>query len=1118
MMRGAWRWILLLGFAAACATVTFRHFDLLLPILDVDVKMTRDVAIARAAELNERLRLSPARLTRSAAGFRGDPKAQTFIEQEGGGKGALKPLLGEGEHVLYTWRARLFEPGVTHEVSVLFTPAGRPYGFRARVPEAEAGAALEQDAARALAMERARADWGVDFARYKPVAASTQKRTGGRVDHEFRFERIDSPIGEGKLLLGLAVSGDRLTGLVRGVQVPEAFDRRYAERRSANSTISAGANVVMMLAYMLGGCLFGAIWLARRGAWNWKPAAAWALAISLLGAAAVLESIPSSWLTYDTAVPPETHYAKGIGAAAAALLSWWAVLMATFAAGEGLGRLAFGHHPQLWRAWSPRTGATRAIVGRTLGGYAWVGIELAFVALFYYVTHTRFGWWSPGELLVDPNILGHAQPWLSPVANALRAGVWEEFLFRAVPLAGAALIGRHFGREKLFIGVALVLQAIVFGCAHADYPQEPSWARPVELFLPSIVWGLVYLRYGILPGILMHFGFDLALMSTPLWVTDAPGIAFDRAMVVLFGAAPLLIVLWRVARSRGMGELAAIDLNALAPRFAPLWRPGSAADVPLAAQTLTRRATLALAVLGAIGAVGWVIRLATPADAPGLRITRSEAVRIAEDAIRREGFTPGPEWRRLAKAEGPRDREPHAFVWQQGGEEAFKALLGTHLAPPLWAVRFARFAGEVDVADRAEAWFVFVGGDGEVRAVHHRLPEARPGARLTNEEARNKAHAELVRWLGVDPARLRFVSGRAIDRPQRLDWEFIYADPSRQVPAGGEAYVQVDIAGDQVAARGRYVFVPEAWSRERKAKKDASQVITGVAGLALIFLLGSAVVLAIRRFARHEAAVRAALAMGAIAALYVCAQKLLGLEASMTEAYDTAQPLAQQYTRDALVTLGMAASAGLFAALFGGVGVRAASGVPAPGFAAWRDAGLLAFLMLGGGTIARLVVPVAREPRMPNVRDAEAWSPIVSGALDGVDFLVLCASAATFLAVLGSRSGWRAWVTGAVFVLGALVLGARSPDFTPLTLAGTMAVGLLAFHLYRRFVLGRVELAAPLVAWLAALSAVQHLVARAHAQAVGAALASLASIALGYALWAWLVRRDRTAAKRAMAS
>lgn len=1110
LLRSPWTWVAFLAVALACAVVTLRHFELLLPILELDVKMTRDAALARAVQVNDALKLSPAKLTRSAAAFRGDPKAQTFIEQEGGGKAALKPLLADGEHGLYAWRVRLFEPGITHEVSVLFTPAGRPYGFVARLPEAEPGPALDEEAARAIALERARADWGVDFALYKPVSTSLQRRTGGRVDHDFRFERVDAPIGEGKLILVLAVSGDRLTALVRGIQVPEAFDRRYAERRAANSTLSTAASMVTMLVYLVGGCLFGAIWLARRGAWDWKPAAAWAFVIALLGAAAVLEAIPSSWFGYDTAVSPESHYAKALGAAAATLFMWWALLMATFASGEGLGRLAFGHHPRLWSAWSPRAGATRAIVGRTLAGYAWVGLELGFIAVFYYVTQAYFGWWSPGELLIDPNILGHSQPWITPVATALRAGAWEEFLFRAIPLAGAALIGRRYGREKLFIGMALVLQAIVFGCAHADYPQEPSWARPVELFLPSIVWGLVYLRFGILPGILMHFGFDLALMSTPIWVTDAPGILFDRAMIVLFGLAPLLVVAWRVLRQRGMTELAAVDTNAMAPRHVPAWRPVAAVEPAAGAAPMTRGALLFLAGLGVAGAVGWGLRLAAPFDAPGLAIGRAEAVRIAEDAVAKEGGVLGPEWRRMAKSEGPRDTEPHRFAWREGGREAYEALLGNHLAPPLWAVRIARFEGDVDVADRAEAWFVFVGGDGAVRAIHHRLPEARPGARLTREEARAKADAEVRRWLGIDPASLRFVSGRAINRPQRLDWEVVYADPARKVPGGGEAYVQVDLAGDKVSARGRYVFVPEAWKRAQKAKRDTAQLVSGVAGILMMFASVTVMVLGIRRFARHEASRRAAIVMGVLGAVYVVAQKLLGLEASMTESYDTAQPLAQQLARDVLLALGLAATAGLLAALFGGVGVRAASRAPPTRLGEWRDAGFLAFLMLGGGAIVRRLVPVASDPRLPNVRDAESSSPIASGLLEGVDFLVLSSALATAVLVLGSRSGWRAGSTASLFVLAGVVMGSRTPDATFVSIAATAGGGLLAYFVYRRFVVGRLELVAPLVAWLCVLVTLQAFAARAYVEAVPASIAGLVSIAAGYALWAWLVRRDRT--------
>ncbi|APV50012.1 hypothetical protein BWI17_10145 [Betaproteobacteria bacterium GR16-43] len=1109
MLRSRWFWSVLLSVSAALGVATLSHFDVLFPFLDVDVKLTRDDALARAKSLNGSLKLTPATLTRSAAAFSGDGRAQTFIEQEGGGRKALDEFLHEGEHVLYKWHVRLFEPGQVREVSVYFTPGGRAYAFRAREPEAEPGAALEAEAARAIAVERAKADWAVDFSRYKPVTASSTKRPGGRVDHEFRYERIDRPIGDGKLILSLGVSGDRFTSLGRGIQAPEAFERRYQERRSANNTISAGASVAMMLLYMLGGCLVGAIWLARRGAWSWKPAAKWAFFIAALGALAVLDQIPGSWMGYDTAVSADTHYAKAVAAAFAALLLWGAVLLASFASGEGLGRLAFGSQPYLWGAWGSRTAATHAILGRTLGGYAWLGFELAFVTGFYFVAQKYFGWWSPGSLLVDPNILSHAQPWIAPVANAMRAGVWEEFLFRAVPLAGAALIGRRFGREKLFVGVALVVQAIIFGCAHANYPQDPPWARPVELFLPSIVWGLMYLRFGILPGILVHYLFDLVLMSMPLWVTDAPGIAFDRTMVVLFALAPLLLVLARAWMHRGVGEIAAVDLNAYVPREAPLWQATGVVEKRETGPARTRWATALLLALGVAGAVGWGMRLAIPPDAPGLAITRDEAVRIAEQAIAAEGVTLGPDWRRLAKSEGPRDQEPHAFIWDQGGPEVFRALLGNHLAPPLWAVRFARFEGEVNVADRAESWFVFVAGDGTVRALHHRLPEARPGARLSSEAARNKAHAYLGTWLGVDPSVLRFVSGRAVNRPERLDWEFIYADPARKVPAGGDAYVQVDLSGDQVTARGRYVFVPEDWTRERRAKRDGAVLAMGLAGFALLFAMGTVVVLAIRRFARGEYAKRAAIVSGLAALVFFATQRVLGFEAAMAEGYDTSQPLVQQYLRDVLLSSVGGIVLALAAALFGGVAVRFASRqAQGSRFETWRDAVALAFFASGGGVLLRAFLPSASGPRMPSVRDADLSIPWLGAAFEGADFLMLSAGFVAALGVLGARSGWRAWLTGAVFVLMGLLLGLRAPGFTPVSVAACVLAGAAVLWIYRRYVLGRYEVVPPLLVALFFLGGIQALVRPAYAGALPAAFAGMLSVLAGFAAWQWLVRND----------
>src|SRR5581483_8932751 len=109
-------------------------------------------------------------------------------------------------------------------------------------------------------------------------------------------------------------------------------------------------------------------------------------------------------------------------------------LGAVFMAAESLSRRAFPRQPQLWRVWAREPGASRSVLGRTLGGYLFVPIELGLVATFYYATNRYLGWWQPSEVLTDPNILGSAIPALAPIALSLQAGFMEECAFRAIPL------------------------------------------------------------------------------------------------------------------------------------------------------------------------------------------------------------------------------------------------------------------------------------------------------------------------------------------------------------------------------------------------------------------------------------------------------------------------------------------------------------------------------------------------------------------------------------------------------------------------------------------------------------------------------------------------------------
>jgi len=1141
-------WIAALVASALCMFLVLRFFGDAFSVLDLDVRMSRDQAIAGARQIamDRRLLANPA--TEAAASFSGDNSVQTFVELEGGGKPALKPLLGPDEYSLYRWRVRLFTPGVESEAQVAFTSDGRPAGFFTKIPEAQPGPALSSDAARAIALETATRDWGVDLSRYRALSTSEIVRPGKRVDHEFIYERrkeFAPPVGDGRLRLRLVVAGDRVVQLQRFFYVPEAFARRYEALRSANKTIAAFASYSAGLLYGLGGCLVGVIWLMRRRAVRWAPAMKWAALVAILGAGAGLAGISQSWLDYDTATSASTHLYTRIGGAVIGGVFGWLALTVVFAAAEGLGRLAFAAHPQLWRAWRLPAATSGAIWGRTLAGYAWIGFDLAFIAAFYFVVQTYLGWWSPSDSLIDPNILGQKLPWLAPVATALQAGMMEEALFRAVPIAGAALLGRRFGREKTFIGIALVLQAVIFGCAHATYPGQPAYARPVELFLPSLVWGLVYLRFGLIPGMLFHFGFDLVLMSMPLFVTDVPGLGIDRAIVVAALASPLIVLAIQRIRAGRFVELPASERNGKG--FDPALPPAPPEPLPeppepviVAAPAVVPRAwddtdpappardwsyeRVALLLLFAlVGVTGIVMKGMRPYSTPVLTITRTQAMTLAEQALVKRGVQLDDRWQRTAVVVTTPDSTALDFVWRQGGELLFSRLIGTVMAPPAWQVRFARYDG--DVATR-ESWRVVVVNNGPppdgIRLVEHDLPEATPGKRLSEDDARFIAERAVGDWFQIVPTVLRPVGAQSIEKPARLDWVFVYRDPNITLPKDGEVRIEVEVDGDEVVSIGRRVFVPDAWQREQRSRNEIlilPRILFALSGLALAIAL---LVFIVRAIVRGDVSRRAAVVGGLVVATAALVGGVLDLNATQF-GFSIAEPYGDQMARVYLRWVGGALGAGLIGALVTGVGVRLASrdalgaSVPTRRSARWLASVALALLLLGANGF-KAAVTADLGPRFPELADAASalpWLATFVGRLDLVSWIGLGVLLAT---LLSTRRRWIAIAIAAAFVV-VPMLGALSVAYMPwhgVLAAG--AIGAVGYLVYRLYFRARLELVATTVLLISILSSYGATIGQPPYRGVGfASYCAIAGAIIGYALWRWLVVSDAAVVTRTSA-
>ena len=133
------------------------------------------------------------------------------------------------------------------------------------------------------------------------------------------------------------------------------------------------------------------------------------------------------WMTYDTAMPRTTFLAQQIATLGAGVVGFSAFLALSFMAAETLARRAFGHHPQFWRVWSKEPGrSTSHPRAHDRSGYLLVSVFFAYDVALYLIATRVFGWWTPSEALLHPDVLATYVPWLSAIANSFQAGFWEE--------------------------------------------------------------------------------------------------------------------------------------------------------------------------------------------------------------------------------------------------------------------------------------------------------------------------------------------------------------------------------------------------------------------------------------------------------------------------------------------------------------------------------------------------------------------------------------------------------------------------------------------------------------------------------------------------------------------
>ncbi|MCC7194628.1 MAG: CPBP family intramembrane metalloprotease [Gemmatimonadaceae bacterium] len=877
--------------AAAIAAILFpRAF----PAIALDNRLTQATALARADSFFSAHALAPD-ATRRAVLFAADDSVVTYVDIAAGGADSVNALVRGKDAALFSWAVRAFEPGDAREATVELATDGRVIGFRRKLANTDTLPDIGADSASALAYA-VLTEWiGQPHSLWQIQTTSYETRKeSGRVDRTVTFERTDRTIGDAPIRLDVVVAGNTPVEARPYIYIPESFSRRYAEMRSANDLLAALATVGI-----LGLALLGVLSLrrfSRDGGLRWKPALLVGGVIGAGIAGAGINGLGAAWFSYDTATPAALHQAIALAAALAGGVAMGGVVTLTLVAAEAAARHAFPHKLDWWALWRAR--GTREAAAQVGGGYVVAAIGFAYVAAFYLVTRHTLGWWVPSELLDDPNQVATPAPWLTGIAMSLQAGVWEEALFRALPLSMLALWTMNRPNREWWMRMGIVGTALIFGFAHSNYPSWPPYSRGFELLLEASFWGVVFLRAGLLVTVTSHFVYDLVLFSLFTATGSAPAYRISAAIALLALLAPALVVGWRLLRQRGFAPLPA------GARFGE-WRqpPGS---VPPAAPEAIEQPRALSAQGRSVALVAFAAALVAAAALPAARVrgpaftaTRERAMTVADSMLAASGSAaadsalaavrdPASGWRRLATAAADTLASWPRLLHEHGMDYMVAPLAFTYSPPAWWTVRYVRTTGSA--SDRADEWRIRVTPDGRPLDARHIVADSAPGGSPPADSLRRAARRALAR-AGVDTTPLVESDFQETERPRRRDATVTYVDTSLHLPEGASARAWVSFAGSEPLVSRRGIELPESFRRAERERGTRVLAFTGLlAALALGVIGGGAIVIAKRRRPLVNDAVfdrRTALRLLGLLALLSCLVTLNNWPAAVF-AYDTA--------------------------------------------------------------------------------------------------------------------------------------------------------------------------------------------------------------------------------------
>jgi membrane protease YdiL (CAAX protease family) len=330
------------------------------------------------------------------------------------------------------------------------------------------------------------------------------------------------------------VQGDRVGYTRYWLRIPEEFQRQFSEQRNLPDFIND-------LCFTIGFGVFGgfaalaAILGLLRGVLNWRVALMPVLLVGVVTLLARLNDLPSYKFYYGTTSDYTLFWLNNISSAVIAAFYNALFVLILWLGGIALSKKAWPRQDKIIpRGQDRRIGLAKS----TYRGLMLGGLQAGYVTLFYLLAVQLFGGWVPlspptGASLASP------LPFMGSIYVGLIPATQEELLFRLIGIALVLLLGK---RRWL----AILIPAALWGFAHLSYVRDPFYFRGLELTIVGVMYGLFFLRFGLITTIVAHYTWNAGLGALPLLRSGEPWYVLSGLVILATMLAPIVpgVIRW----------------------------------------------------------------------------------------------------------------------------------------------------------------------------------------------------------------------------------------------------------------------------------------------------------------------------------------------------------------------------------------------------------------------------------------------------------------------------------------------------------------------------------------------------------------------------------------------